>query len=130
MWPDYFFEIFGMKRVCNSDENTSDTGCVDKKLNRGGCGMHEIGKYVEIGYDIGKLTQEKNEAYGDSWVKTEQMLKVLYPHGVPVMAYQHLLLTVRVLDKICRIATNPKALGESPWKDIAGYGILGSTVER
>ena len=91
---------------------------------------YEIGKYVEIGYDIGKLTQEKNEAYGDSWVKTEQMLKVLYPHGVPTMAYQHLLLMVRVLDKICRIATNQKALGESPWKDIAGYGILGSTVER
>lgn len=90
--------------------------------------MHEIGRYVEIGYDVGKLVQEKNEAYGDSWVKTAQMLNVLYPHGVPVIAYQNLLLMVRVMDKLCRIATNPNALGESPWRDIAGYGMLGSTL--
>ena len=33
---------------------------------------------------------------------------------------------VRVLDKLFRIATDRDALGESPWRDIAGYGLLGA----
>jgi len=28
---------------------------------------YEIGKYVEIGYDLGKLVQEKNANYGNSY---------------------------------------------------------------
>jgi len=34
---------------------------------------------------------------------------------------------VRTLDKVCRIAKgNKDAFGESPWRDIAGYGLLGA----
>jgi hypothetical protein len=35
-----------------------------------------------------------------------------------------MLAIIRVIDKLFRIATAKKALGESPWNDIAGYGIL------
>lgn len=43
----------------------------------------------------------------------------------------HVLITVRIFDKLKRIATDRDALGESPYRDIAGYGILGATlVER
>ena len=91
---------------------------------------YEIGKYVEIGYDLGKLVQEKNEAYGDSWKKTAQILAVLYPDGVKPRDFIHMLLLVRMSDKMCRIATNPNPEGENPWQDIGGYGILGSTIGR
>ena len=91
---------------------------------------YEIGKYVEIGYDLGKLVQEKNEHYGNSWQKSAQMLAILYPDGVAKRDYIHLLLAVRVLDKLCRIATAPGAGGENSWQDIGGYGILGSTIGR
>ncbi|MBW2598588.1 MAG: hypothetical protein JRC60_00445 [Deltaproteobacteria bacterium] len=32
----------------------------------------------------------------------------------------------RIIDKLFRIATDKDALGESPYHDIAGYGILGA----
>ena len=36
-----------------------------------------------------------------------------------------MLAVVRIVDKLFRIATDKDAFGESPFKDIAGYGILG-----
>jgi hypothetical protein len=36
-----------------------------------------------------------------------------------------MLAITRILDKLFRIATRKDAFGESPFKDIAGYGILG-----
>ena len=54
-----------------------------------------------------------------------QLLKVLYPNGVQPEQYKDMLATVRIVDKLFRIATKKDAFGESPFKDIAGYGILG-----
>jgi hypothetical protein len=62
--------------------------------------------FVKFGEEIGNLVAEKNEAYGDSFGKI----------GLTV---------VRVIDKLFRIATKKDAFGESPWKDICGYGLLG-----
>jgi len=78
-----------------------------------------------IGNDVGKLVQRKNEAYGDSFSKSQQILEILYPNGVKIDEYQDMLALVRVIDKMFRIATNKDALGESPWTDICGYSILG-----
>ncbi len=36
-----------------------------------------------------------------------------------------MLAITRIIDKLFRIATKKDAFGESPFKDIAGYGILG-----
>ena len=83
--------------------------------------------YVRIATEIGKLVTEKQAAYGDSVGNTEEILAILYPDGVPISAYADLLLMVRVLDKLSRIATDKDALGESPWGDVAGYGVLGVT---
>jgi len=84
--------------------------------------------FVELGYDLGKLVQSKDEAYGDSCKRVGELMKILYPHGIPAIAYGHALIMVRVLDKLCRISTNPKALGENPWMDIAGYGLKGMQI--
>ena len=82
-------------------------------------------KFEEIGTQIGKLVDLKNEAYGSSFLKSEQILRVLYPDGISPQQYKDMLAVTRIVDKLFRIATNKDALGENPFKDIAGYGILG-----
>ena len=82
-------------------------------------------KFEKIGTEIGQLVDQKNEAYGSSFEKSEQILKVLYPNGIEPSQYQDMLAITRILDKLFRISTRKDAFGESPFKDIAGYGILG-----
>jgi hypothetical protein len=82
-------------------------------------------KFEKIGTDIGKLVDQKNAAYGSSFEKSEQILQVLYPEGIKPDQYTDMLAVVRIVDKLFRIATDKDAFGESPFKDIAGYGILG-----
>tara|TARA_B100000029_G_scaffold499611_1_gene570242 strand:+ start:213 stop:488 length:276 start_codon:yes stop_codon:yes gene_type:complete len=81
-------------------------------------------KFEKLGHEIGKLVQEKNAAYGDSFGQSEEILEILYPNGVQPRQYKDLLAVTRVLDKLFRIATDKDALGESPWRDIAGYALL------
>lgn len=84
------------------------------------------GTYEVIGQLVGQLVDEKQKAYGRAFQKVGQISQVLYPEGVPVEKMTDFTLVVRVLDKICRIAGGEKtAFGESPWRDIAGYGLLG-----
>lgn len=86
--------------------------------------------YEEIGRTIGKLVDEKNKAYGDSFKHAGEILKVLYPAGVRPDQYQDMLYTVRVIDKLFRIATHKGAFGENPAQDIAGYSILKTGQEE
>ncbi len=81
--------------------------------------------FEEIGTQIGQLVTEKNAAYGSSFLKVGEFLKLLYPNGVAPEQYTDMLLLVRIFDKQIRIATNKNAFNEEPYKDIAGYGILG-----
>lgn len=87
-------------------------------------------RFKEIGTEIGKLVQEKNEAYGDSFAKSGEILRLLYPDGIKPEQYDDALAVVRVVDKLFRIATRKDAFGESPWRDIAGYGILGTAGDE
>lgn len=85
--------------------------------------------FVRIALDIGNLTAEKNAAYGDSFSKCGDFLRILYPNGVPPEKYADMLCQVRIFDKLMRIATDKSAMGESPYRDIAGYGILGAAKD-
>ncbi len=87
------------------------------------------GSYQHIGLAIGKLVDEKNKAYGDAFNKTSDFLKILYPNGVQPEQYGDMLAIVRIFDKLMRIATDKEALGENPFRDIAGYGILKAADE-
>jgi hypothetical protein len=80
--------------------------------------------YMEIGKEIGALVDEKNKAYGDSFHKSGEILKILFPDGVAISQYEDMLYIVRVVDKLFRLATDKDAFGENPAKDIAGYSIL------
>jgi hypothetical protein len=82
--------------------------------------------YEETAEEIGKLVAEKNKAYGSSFAESYKILQTLYPLGIKPDQYTDALAIIRVLDKLFRIATDRDALGESPWRDIAGYGILGT----
>ena len=77
-----------------------------------------------IAKEIGDLVKEKNAAYGDSFKKSASIMKILYPDGVPVDKLMYALFTVRILDKLSRIANDEKYNGEDPVQDIAGYAIL------
>src|SRR5690625_1515778 len=79
-----------------------------------------------IAKEIGELVQEKNQAYGNSFGKSGDFLKLLYPDGIKPEQYQDMLLVARIFDKQMRIANKKDAFGESPYKDIAGYEILGA----
>lgn len=84
------------------------------------------GSYEQHGKDIGSLVDQKQAAYGDSFHRASEVMQILYPDGIRVDQYQDVLTMIRVIDKLFRIATKKDAFGESPWKDVAGYGLLAS----
>ena len=81
--------------------------------------------YESLAAEIGKLVSEKNEAYGDSFGEASKILEVLYPEGIPVSGYRDALALIRVIDKLFRLTNRKDAFGESPWRDICGYALLG-----
>lgn len=85
-----------------------------------------IMSYALMGQKIGELVEEKQAAYGDSFGKAGNILRELYPDGIRPEQYDDALCIVRIVDKLFRIATDKDAFGESPYRDIAGYGILGA----
>lgn len=91
----------------------------------------EAGEYEKLGAEIGRLVEQKQAAYGDAVAKTGEMMRILYPDGIPPEKMGDALIVIRILDKLSRIATDRDALGESPYRDIAGYGLLGAArVEK
>jgi len=81
--------------------------------------------YSDIGKEVGKLVANKKMAYGDSFGKSGECLRQMYPEGIFPQQYDDLLTIVRILDKLFRIASNPTAFAENPYQDIVGYGLLG-----
>ena len=84
-----------------------------------------MSRWEEVGTAIGRLVEEKNAAYGDSFGRSGQVLRILYPNGIQPGQYDDVLCVIRILDKMFRIANRKDAFGESPYRDIAGYGLLG-----
>jgi len=82
-------------------------------------------EYELLGKQVGALVDKKNAAYGDSFNKCGRFLEILYPNGIKPEQYSDMLCMIRIFDKLSRIAKDKKAFGESPYGDIAGYGLLG-----
>jgi len=81
--------------------------------------------YERLGAEIGRLVSEKQLAYGDSFGKADKVMEILYPNGISLKQMPDALCVLRIVDKLFRIANQKDAFGESPYEDIAGYGILG-----
>lgn len=86
--------------------------------------------FQRIGAELGQLVSEKNAAYGDAFAKCEQILRVLYPTGIKPDQYRDALGVTRVIDKLFRIANRKNAFGESPWRDVGGYGIVAAATDE
>ena len=84
----------------------------------------DASKWHPIAESIAATVAEKNAAYGDSFARSGEVMAVLYPSGIAPGQMADALAVVRVVDKLFRIATDRDALGESPWRDIAGYALL------
>ncbi|PKR83529.1 hypothetical protein [Heyndrickxia camelliae] len=101
--------------------------------------VEKLGYFSEKGLELGKLVDLKQESYGDSVSKTSKLVKIFLEDykkddGTYVLTEElidHILLQVRIIDKQNRIFSNPKAdkMGESPYKDISGYGLLGERMQ-
>lgn len=84
----------------------------------------------KLAQNIAETVDKKGAAYGNAIDFVEKTLTELYPNGIPVTAYKDALITVRVLDKLKRLSTDPNAFGESPWEDIVGYALRGAEKAR
>jgi hypothetical protein len=80
--------------------------------------------YKEVATEISDLITEKNKAYGNSFQMSCEVMKILYPDGIPCEKYRDALPMIRVIDKLFRIANQKEAFDENPWKDICGYAML------
>jgi hypothetical protein len=82
-------------------------------------------KLSEYAKEIGLIVEEKDRAYGNAFDKAADFLKILYPNGITIEQYGDMLCLVRIFDKQMRIATNKNAFQEDPYRDMAGYSLLG-----
>jgi len=84
-----------------------------------------VNKLTEIGFEVGELVNKKQKAYGDSFGRSGECLRQMFPEGIKPEQYDDLLTIARILDKLFRIANNPDAFEENPYQDICGYSLLG-----
>jgi len=93
-----------------------------------------MSNYRALAEQLGDLVESKQRQYGNSAGNSGDIMRVLYPIGIHPKQYRDALLVVRVLDKLNRIAQRgPDGRdlgGESPWRDIAGYGLLGLAADE
>ena len=87
--------------------------------------MSKKNKFSDIGADVGKLVYDKQLAYGDSFGRSGECLRQMFPEGIKPSQYDDLLTIARILDKLFRLANDPCAFDENPYQDIVGYGLLG-----
>lgn len=80
------------------------------------------GRFEEVAESIGKLVADRNKTYGDSFGRSGDIMRILYPAGIKPEQVDDALTLVRILDKMFRIANGQL---DDSYKDIAGYGILG-----
>jgi hypothetical protein len=105
--------------LANQIERALD-GAIDREPTR----------FEQVAAEIGSLLVEKNQAYGNAFIQCGDFLKLLYPDGIQPDQYGDALLLARIFDKMARIATKKDAFGESPYRDLAGYGILGAMKDE
>ena len=78
-----------------------------------------------VACDVVVVVEEKNREYGSAFQKVSEILNILFPNGISTNKYHDVAILVRVLDKICRIASaNDKDVKKDAWLDICGYALL------
>jgi hypothetical protein len=86
-------------------------------------GRNDICGYEAKGRDVGRLVDEKQRQYGDSFHKCGAYFRLLFPNGIKPEQYDEILALARDFDKSMRIASGNQG-NENAWKDKAGYALL------
>ena len=81
--------------------------------------------FSQLGDAVGDLVHDKQRAYGDSFGRSGECLRQMFPEGININQYDDLLTIARILDKLFRLANDPSAFDENPYRDIVGYALLG-----
>ena len=84
--------------------------------------------FQELAKEIAELVTEKERAYGSAFDKAGDFMRLLYPEGIKPEQYKDMLCTVRIFDKLMRIATSYEGTEEKKvdaYSDINGYSLLG-----
>ena len=89
-----------------------------------------MSSFKDTAEEIGNLVTLKNEAYGSAFERAGEIMNILFPDGITPHQMTDALAIVRVLDKFFRIGARKNAFDESPWEDVAGYGILMATLDK
>jgi len=95
-----------------------------------------VGYFETKATELGKLVDTKQNAYGDSFSKAFDLMKIYLQnykneadntYTIPESLLQHILLQVRIIDKQNRIFSNPDGdlMQENPYADVGGYSLLG-----
>lgn len=99
----------------------------------------------QAGYEVADMVHEKQLAYGDAASLQRGLWQVLLaqyevddgPHAggtytIPAALFDHVPRLTRVFDRVARLVANPEkdALGEDPWRDMAGDCIVGIIMPR
>jgi hypothetical protein len=84
-----------------------------------------MNNFSKIGAQVGKLVHDKQLAYGDSFGRSGECLRQMFPEGIQPEQYDDLLTIARIIDKLFRLANDPRAFDENPYQDIVGYALLG-----
>jgi len=90
-----------------------------------------ISEYEATALGIGALVTAENRAYGDTFRRSGEIMKILYPGGIKIDQFEDALVVIRILDCFFLLATNRGVFGESPWEDITTCALLRRTqVEK
>jgi hypothetical protein len=85
--------------------------------------------FHEIAVAQAELLEKKNRAYGGSFNKTTEHLKLLFPDGIVEEQYSDVMFIIRVIDKLSRIANSsllpPEEGRLDAYLDVNGYSFLG-----
>jgi len=123
------FDKYIIKRMNEERKKIAEVFKVPKPV----VGKVEKTLYKDKGKEIGVLVEKKNKAYGSAWEKIAEFLKLLFPDGIKPWQYKDVGLLVRVFDKQVRVSNkteeNKDDFDESPWQDVAGYGIIGAVKD-
>ncbi len=85
---------------------------------------HNTNRFAKEAKRVAIIVNEKNLQYGNSFEKSGEILKILYPTGIGLEHYDEMLTVIRIIDKLFRIATGHSSDNEDPWQDICGYALL------
>lgn len=86
--------------------------------------------YFRKASEVAELVSEKQKSYGDSFGKSGEVMRILFPGGIPLQQYDDALTIIRIIDKLFRIANQKTAFSENPYEDILGYSLLAAVREE